>query len=276
MSGLRSALSQLYRTTYTNRLVARVRLLLKALEQDYQRQCRTGLDELYNNELKDHGVLSGPFQGLVHPEGIDTVASSHYPKLLGTYEKELHEPMERLMARTRYDAIVDVGSAEGYYTVGLALRCPEVPVFAFDIDPDSRERLYGVARSNGVAGRIDFALECTPLGLRELARQYPRGLLVSDCEGYELDLLQPEVIAALARWDLIIETHDSLEVKVTRQLKQRFRQARTHRVREITSRRRRLGEFPGNPHYPALVRQAAMDEGRTWRNRWIVCESIRG
>jgi hypothetical protein len=276
MSGLRSVISRIYTSSYTNQLTARVRLLLQALEKDYQQQREAGLEELYKNELKDQGVLSGPFQGLVHPPTIDTVASSHYPKLLGTYEKELHQPMERLMARTRHDAIVDVGSAEGYYTVGLARRCPEVPVFAFDMDRDSRDRLYGVAQANGVAERIAFDLECTPQRLEELAQKHPQGLLISDCEGYELDLLQPGTILALGRWDLIIETHDSLEVRVTRQLEQRFRQSGTHRVQVIAHRRRRLSEFPSSPRYPAHVRHAAMDEGRTWRNRWMVCEAIRG
>jgi hypothetical protein len=196
--------------------------------------------------------------------------------LLGTYEKELHEAMERLITRTKYDAIVDVGSAEGYYTVGLAMRCPAVPVFAFDIDPGSRDRLYGVAQANGVAERIAFDFECTPPRLEELARQYPRALLISDCEGFELELLQPGTISTLGRWDLIIETHDSLEVGVARELGRRFRRSRTHRVRVIAHRRRRLGEFPGSTRYPALVRHAAMDEGRTWRNRWMVCEAIRG
>jgi hypothetical protein len=275
MSGLRSVISNLYNSTYTNKFAARVRLLLQALEKDYRRQRDAGLEDL-SNELKGQGVLSGPFQGLVHPQTIDTVASSHYPKLLGTYEKELHAPMERLIARTTYDAIVDVGSAEGYYTVGLAMRCPGVPVLAFDIDLDSRERLYGVAHANGVANQIAFDLNCTPTRLEELARKYPQGLLVSDCEGYELELLQPETISALGRWDLIIETHDSLELRVTRELEQRFRQSRTHRMQVIAHRRRRLSEFPGSARYPALVRHAAMDEGRTWRNRWMVCEAIRG
>ena len=45
-------------------------------------------------------------------------------------------------------------------------------------------------------------------GAPERRRRY-RGLLISDCEGYEIDLFRPDVLKALAGWDLIIETHDS-------------------------------------------------------------------
>src|SRR5437016_2600251 len=64
-------------------------------------------------------VQSGPFAGMLYVN--QAVGSAHVPKLLGSYEAELHEIMRSVLTEN-YATIVDVGCAEGYYAIGLALR----------------------------------------------------------------------------------------------------------------------------------------------------------
>ena len=66
-------------------------------------------------------VLNGPFQGM----NFHSAASEGclVPKLLGCYEQPLHPFLEAAFARD-YDVVLNIGSAEGYYAVGLALRMP--------------------------------------------------------------------------------------------------------------------------------------------------------
>lgn len=59
----------------------------------------------------------GPFAGMKYINKAH--GSSLTPKIIGTYERELH-PFIYEIADKQYDCIVDVGSAEGYYAVGLA------------------------------------------------------------------------------------------------------------------------------------------------------------
>src|SRR5690242_18065465 len=62
-------------------------------------------------------VRHGTFAGVTYPSNVlwrDTI-----PKLLGTFELELH-PVFETAQRRRYDLAVDIGSSEGYYAVGLA------------------------------------------------------------------------------------------------------------------------------------------------------------
>src|SRR5215208_3855790 len=70
----------------------------------------------------DLKVLSGIFAGMRYVR--DAVGGQLYPKLLGTYELEL-VPVIQALNRKRVARIVDVGAAEGYYAVGLALCNPQ-------------------------------------------------------------------------------------------------------------------------------------------------------
>ena len=68
-------------------------------------------------------VQMGPFAGM---EFLSNVLEGCYiPKLLGTYEMELHPTWIRLRQLRKYRTIIDIGAAEGYYAVGLALMFPE-------------------------------------------------------------------------------------------------------------------------------------------------------
>src|ERR1700749_2885028 len=61
-------------------------------------------------------VKHGPFTGMVYP--TKATRNRHViPKLLGTYEQELHGTIETIKGR-KYDVVIDIGGAEGYYAVG--------------------------------------------------------------------------------------------------------------------------------------------------------------
>ena len=146
-------------------------------------------------------VKSGPFEGLLlPPQAIDEHLG---PFLLGTYEHELHGVWPEIPAAT---LVVNIGSNMGYYAVGLARRlgCPAV---AIDPDPWARRATRAMARINGV-DRIDVKRFCR----RSWLATIPAGTLVmSDCDGYEVELLRPPVPAGVAHATLVVETHDVVQ-----------------------------------------------------------------
>ena len=99
-------------------------------------------------------VLSGPFAGLRYLDEI--LRPDLLPKLLGTYEKELHPWLEELLARP-IAHIINVGAAEGYYATGFALRQPETRVLAFEMDPVEQRRMRVLTEQNGVADRVQMS-----------------------------------------------------------------------------------------------------------------------
>jgi len=135
------------------------------------------------------------------------LSSALLPKLLGTYKNELHPALEKLL-ETRYEAVVHIGSAEGYYAVGLARRLPGATVYGYDTDPDARAMCGELSVRNGVADRVVIRGQFTPDRLADLPGE--RFLVVRDVDGYETELFKPELAHHWAGADLIVELHDCL------------------------------------------------------------------
>lgn len=181
-------------------------------------------------------IQDGPFKGMTYL--ASTSEGGIAPKLLGVYESVLHDVFADA-PRQHYDAVLNVGCAEGYYAVGCARLLPNVDVLAWDIDPVARRKCLELARLNGVEARIDLRerFEAGHAGCvrdelsKQLGRQ-PRGLLVMDCEGAEFDLLDP--VAADFRWlDLVVEVHPARN-RTVEDLARRFES--THVVEERQAR----------------------------------------
>ena len=175
-------------------------------------------------------VLHGPFKDLKYPF-FSSVCSMLYPKLIGSYERELHPYINRFL-KTNYSEILDIGCAEGYYAVGFALNMPEAKVFAYDIDENARNLCYEMARANGVTNRININSSCTAEDLKEF-KFSNKALIIADCEGYEMRLFTEENIANLRNCDILIETHDFININITNYLVKLF--SKTHNIEIVKS-----------------------------------------
>jgi hypothetical protein len=206
-------------------------------------------------------------------------SSEILPKLVGTYECELMPAIETV-CRSGCDRIIDIGAAEGYYAVGMALRNPRATIVSFEINPSARFYLRRLVRRNGVSDQIAIRSECRVESLRESLGGARRPAVICDCEGAEDELLCPDRIEALRRALIVVETHDGLATGagvlkgITGRLKDRF--TATHQVEVIASRRRHRAELPH--HCTALTddeAMVAMDEGRGWA-QWLFLKPRTG
>ena len=182
-------------------------------------------------------------------------------RLLGSYEKELHPALERLIS-DGVTHVYDVGCANGYYVVGLARRLPEVPVIGFDVSPAARSCTTALAAHNGVAEQVTVLGRCTPQVLSEL----PEGSLSVDCEGAELHLITAEVARSNPSTIFIIECHDFLDptAPISATLSSRFV---GRSVQRIPVQPRSPQDAPGLP--PHIAREA-VDELRNAQSCWLV------
>jgi hypothetical protein len=214
--------------------------------------------------VKRYGLVvqSGPFAGMNYVR--QAVCSTLAPKLLGSYEEELHGVLAQVLA-TDYETIIDVGCAEGYYAVGLAMRLPRARVHAFDIDARARQLCDTMAQANNVAGQVLVEGACTQERLQALTRS-GRTLIVCDCEGYELELLQPELAPGLRTSDLLVELHDMIDPRITPTIIARF--AATHDITLINSVERDPSAYPVLKDFNLLTRRVAVSEFRDGQMQW--------
>ncbi|MFN8238002.1 MAG: hypothetical protein U0T77_07515 [Chitinophagales bacterium] len=175
-------------------------------------------------------VKNGPFRGMVYPS-FQSVGSTIFPKIIGSYEAELHATIETLIGR-RFEHVYDVGCAEGYYAIGFALRNPEAKIFAYDINDTARTLCGQMSVLNHVEERVHVETAFT----QETFKQIPQGkdtLIICDCEGYELDLFTESCLPYLVHTTLLIETHDFLNPEISIQLQQLL--GKSHAIQFIQS-----------------------------------------
>ena len=162
-------------------------------------------------------VAAGPFKGLRLQ--ATTAGDCEAPVLLGSYECETHEWLEREVARG-WATVVNVGSNSGFYSSGLALRLPRAIVYAFEMDDALRAATAKSADTNGVAGRVRALGTANPAALAALP--ITGALVVCDCEGCERDLLDPALVPWLAQSAILVELHDFAAAGATDTIRTRF------------------------------------------------------
>ena len=118
---------------------AGVRLLMDAL--------RAAGAEIAQFLVQEHGLVvqTGPFAGMQYVN--ESIGSSLTAKLLGSYEANLHPIIDDIIGRAPA-GIINIGSGEGYYAVGLARRIPDAQIHAFESNPAGQRLCPGRARSD--------------------------------------------------------------------------------------------------------------------------------
>jgi hypothetical protein len=211
--------------------------------------------ELTRAYIERHGleVRRGPLKGLRYPPDLVGKVDALVPKLIGSYEAELHESLERL----RLQAVVNIGSADGYYAVGLARL--GLRVRAFDPDRTGQATTRRLADYNGVTLSIEGAFK--PETLKNLDGE--PALVLCDCEGCEATVLRPD---ALRDCNLIVELHDFVKPGLGDEVVRRF--SSTHDVEVIREQARASSSYSELEGLPYA--ELGVAEGRPEQMRWAV------
>lgn len=227
----------------------RKRVLRRAIE------AKLAADGRYGDE-----VQSGPFAGLRYPPSA-RYASCRFEKMIGAYEHEIHGLIKDIAQSKNYRTIVNVGAAEGFYTVGLAKLFPNARVLSYESTAEGRSFSEELARLNHVEERIDARGQCTVEEFAALALDGPV-LVWMDIDLGERVMLDSEKVPWLLKADILVELHECLQAGTNKLVKDRFQN--THAIREFSS--------AGIPYadYPAL-RGLTFDEIYA-----MVCEDRNG
>ena len=134
----------------------------------------------------------------------------HLPCLIGSYERELFSTWQQIFA-IEFQRFVNVGTADGYYAVGVARARQSVIVEAFEGNAAKRLRIARMARSNGVCVRVRIRGFCGPQ--RSLSPHFTTcrvriTLILMDIDGGEGLLLDPEAVPELTFAHLLVEIHE--------------------------------------------------------------------
>jgi hypothetical protein len=190
--------------------------------------------------------------------------------LIGAYESETHPWLERQFARG-WRVIVNIGSSEGYYSTGLALRLPAATVHAFEMDADLRKKTGESAARNGVGERVVLHGIADVASLAALPAQ--SALVVCDCEGAERELIDPVAVPWMARSAILVELHDFYAPGVTELLRGRF--SATHDIEIVSQGPRDAADWARRAEVPVAHARQLIEELRDVRGahvdgRWML------
>jgi hypothetical protein len=178
-------------------------------------------------------VFHGPLTGLKIPP--DSYLASKPMYIVGCYEQETHDSIYDIITDPP-DQFIDIGSAYGYYTTGIALQTKSTRIIGFEADEKLWLDAQRLAEFNGVANRIEQKGFCRIEDLKEVLGI--NDAIVCDCEGGELELLNPQIIPNLIKTRILCETHDFMMQGSTATLIDRFHSTHTIKI---------IHETPRNP-----------------------------
>ena len=230
-----------------------------------------GIDSLMAQRCENK-VQGGPFKGMILNNAASWVDGNMSTKYVGSYEHELHGSIRKAVAR-KPETIINVGCAEGYYSVGLGRLLPYAHVYAMDADQKSLDYCAENARANGI---INLVLVIGNVAPEDLAQGGGRKLYVVDIEGHESMVLDPERCPDLRNSDIIVECHDFMYCEgdmqssvISDQLEKRF--SETHFVERIGPQVPNMRDYPSVSGLDLGTAMLAVTEKRPLPTAWLAC-----
>jgi hypothetical protein len=210
-------------------------------------------------------VQSGPFKGMKMLREKVWADGALSPMLLGCHEKELWREIEAEISRLKVMAspvVLNVGCAEGYYAVGLKRRLPVAMVIVVDSNCEAILATKKLMAANDVLVEPAYTFEAA-------LKVATPDLIVMDCEGAEVDYLDPvRFPGVFDKTTVIVELHQSADQDTGNILLGRFSQ--THFVFLIWEGGRDPNDYPLLREQPSLTRWLAVCEDRCMQMAWFL------
>ena len=182
--------------------------------------------ELLANAVIQHTgdvVQAGPFKGMQYP--LRAHKGARAPRLLGTCDACLW-PIFAGIRAANYTLAIDIGTADGYYAVGLARTMAGLRVLARDEDVVARALCTRLAEVNGVSEQVEVGGQWTQADFAIC--KTARSVILCQVRDAQADLLDPTRAPGLRSADLLVKVQDNDRSGLAGLLTRRF--ARTHDI----------------------------------------------
>lgn len=223
---------------------------------EQERRSNALVSEAIERICPDLTVRNGPFKGMRYPRA-QACGSVLFPKLLGSYERELHPIIETLR---NYRDIHDVGCAEGYYLVGLGMLNSHAMLTGYDTNKRALKQCLEMAKLNGVEQRMVLKPWCNG----QFEFPYGGGLIVCDVEGYESQLFTADIDA-----DLLIEIHDGKDRTIREKVEAVFSGRAIEFVPAIPDAQKADFTWPELENYSRQEKTLLLAEERSRSTGWL-------
>jgi hypothetical protein len=221
----------------------------------------------------DATILYGPFKGTRLSRGsswgVDRAAM-----YFGLYEQEILTSLAGIPSTHR--TFVDIGAADGYYSVGAVASGLFDRCYCFEQSATSRNIILENAKLNGVADRISIHGSADRMFYSLIPEtERSTAVLLIDIEGGEFDLLDDDTLRTFRQSIIFIELHGYAFVDGRDKVAAlKARTARYFAITELTMTARDLSKFPELRSFSDTDRWLICAEGRGHLMQWLRLDPI--
>lgn len=226
--------------------------------------------KLLESELKKISksiVMEGPYKGMRLPENYMCNEYDYCPKVLGLYEEEVQNELNR----SNFENFINIGCAEGYHLIGQ-IFLNKKKAFGFEIDDAFTKILQKNSVQNNCYSRIKLFEEAKDDFVDILINNkinLKKSCLLIDIEGNEFNILKDENLKKLQQSKMIIEFHprkiEIENINFLNLLKSYFH------LEIFQTNKRSLSSYKELKDFNDIDRWLMVSENRPQLMNWIVC-----
>jgi hypothetical protein len=221
------------------------------------------------SERMQHTVKYGPFAGMIFCKDSWWGGSDIGAMLLGIYEEEV---LNSIMGVTdRYDVFIDLGAADGYYSIGSLVSKKFQTSYSFEISAKGRNVIQKNANLNRVSNKLHIFGEATQNFYKNIPiKDLNSAVILIDIEGAEFFLLNRKLFSHLKKAIFFIELHDWFFEDGNKKIAKLMADAKPFfKISRLTTTSRDLSKFPELLDYPDSERWLIASEGRSKLMTWL-------
>lgn len=213
-------------------------------------------------------IAFGIFKGMKLSSNVWWGRHDILAKYLGQYEPHILQKLEDLS--NHYEHVINIGAADGYYSVGLLYSKLYSSVTCFEISSKGRDAIAENAELNNCKDKIFINKEANLKTLKKEIEVNKSSVLLCDIEGAEFDLFSKEILSIASQCTIIIELHDEFTFGDIGRRKRLINDAEEYF--DISFIRRfnpKINEFDQLSQWDDNSRHLAFSEGRPCRMDWL-------
>jgi len=236
---------------------------------DDQRSIRLRMSKYLSRQHADQ-VAYGPLTGFKFSKLSRWGTLDRGAMILGLYEKEVLDQISH-HSHGR-DVFVDIGAADGYYSVGLVSQGLFKHSYSFEKSKFGRSVIADTAKSNGVSEKVSILGMADVNSIKSVpAEDLKSAVVLIDIEGAEFEFLTDQVLDLLKECVVVIELHEWFLKDGADQRAAMEMRAKSHfSLKTLKTSARDLSDFPELDNFSDTERWLLCSEGRKRSMEWLV------
>jgi len=217
------------------------------------------VSKIFNNTVQE-----GPFKGMLISENQFWGPGDKASKILGFYEKEIQDLINRIQEKNNFSTFIDIGGADGFFAVGSVINNLFKKCEVFEISKRGRQAIEESAVKNNVADLISIKSEANQKTLSSI-ENINNSVILCDIEGGEYDLFSEKLIKIIHPSNVIIEIHKNPNISLNK-FEDRFKDLFS--ITKIIQGSRSLNNFSELKNFNDNNRALIASEGRSSIPEW--------